>query len=152
MQTDDVKAYLLGLQDSICDGLAGVDGGASFETDEWQREEGGGGRSRVLAEGTVFEKAGVNFSHVTGANLPGSATASRPEMAGLGFEAMGVSLVVHPENPHVPTSHANVRLFVASGEGRDPVWWFGGGYDLTPFYAREEDCVHWHKTAYEGNP
>ena len=108
---------------------------------------GGGGRSRVLSEGAVFEKAGVNFSHVVGASLPPSASASRPELAGRSFQAMGVSLVIHPRNPYVPTSHANVRLFVAEKPGEDPVWWFGGGYDLTPYYGNEEDCIAWHQAA-----
>ncbi len=147
MNSDEVKSYLLGLQDSICDALAAEDGTATFLTDEWQRGEGGGGRSRVLADGAVFEKAGVNFSHVHGAALPPSASASRPELAGRGFEAMGVSLVIHPNNPYVPTSHANVRFFQATKEGEEPVWWFGGGYDLTPYYGNREDCVHWHSTA-----
>ena len=142
-----VKAYLLGLQDSICDELAGEDGREGFFTDSWERPGGGGGRSRVLAGGAVFEKAGVNFSHVMGEGLPPSATAARPELAGRSYQAMGVSLVVHPENPYIPTSHANVRLFVAEKPGEQPVWWFGGGYDLTPYYGFEEDCVHWHRTA-----
>ncbi len=147
MNSDAVKSYLLDLQDSICTALAGEDGARDFRTDEWQREQGGGGRSRVLADGAVFEKAGVNFSHVFGPALPPSASASRPELAGRGFEAMGVSLVIHPNNPYVPTSHANVRFFQATREGEEPVWWFGGGYDLTPYYGNREDCVHWHRTA-----
>lgn len=141
-----VKTYLLGLQDSICNALSAEDG-HSFREDQWQREEGGGGRSRVLADGTVIEKGGVNFSHVFGSQLPPSATQNRPELAGRGFEAMGVSLVIHPHNPYVPTSHANVRFFIAEKEGEDPVWWFGGGYDLTPYYGDEQDCRHWHQTA-----
>jgi coproporphyrinogen III oxidase len=147
MQIDAVKSYLLELQDNICEALAGEDGAASFITDEWNREEGGGGRSRVLTDGAVLEKAGVNFSHVFGANLPPSASASRPELAGRSFEAMGVSLVIHPRNPHVPTSHANVRLFVARKEGEEPIWWFGGGYDLTPYYGNRQDCIAWHQEA-----
>ncbi|MDJ0877574.1 MAG: oxygen-dependent coproporphyrinogen oxidase [Halieaceae bacterium] len=147
VSTDAVKQYLLSLQDSICGGLELEDGGARFLEDGWEREEGGGGRSRVLADGTVFEKAGVNFSHVTGASLPPSASAQRPELAGRSFQAMGVSLVIHPHNPYVPTSHANVRLFVAEKPGEEPVWWFGGGFDLTPYYGFEEDCVHWHQVA-----
>ncbi|PLW84394.1 oxygen-dependent coproporphyrinogen oxidase [Kineobactrum sediminis] len=147
MQLDAVKSYLLQLQENICDELAAEDGGSEFIIDEWQRAEGGGGRTRVLAEGAVFEKAGVNFSHVMGASLPPSATASRPELAGRSFQAMGVSLVIHPRNPYVPTSHANVRLFVAEKPGEEPVWWFGGGYDLTPYYGNREDCVHWHQVA-----
>ena len=144
---DAVKTYLLQLQDGICAALAQVDGGAGFAEDSWERPEGGGGRSRVIEDGEIFEKAGVNFSHVAGTELPGSATAQRPELAGRSFEAMGVSLVIHPHNPYVPTSHANVRFFVAHKQGEEPVWWFGGGYDLTPYYAFEEDVVHWHGTA-----
>jgi coproporphyrinogen III oxidase len=147
MQVDQVKSYLLQLQDSICDALAAEDGELDFITDEWQRPEGGGGRSRVLADGAVFEKAGVNFSHVQGASLPPSASASRPELAGRSYEAMGVSLVIHPRNPYVPTSHANVRFFIAYKPGEEPIWWFGGGYDLTPYYGNNEDCVSWHQVA-----
>jgi len=147
MQTDQVRSYLLALQDSICEALAEEDGQAEFIVDEWRRPEGGGGRSRVLTQGAVFERAGVNFSHVRGAELPASASAARPELAGRSFEALGVSLVVHPRNPHVPTSHANVRLFVAEKEGEEPVWWFGGGYDLTPYYGNHEDCISWHRVA-----
>ena len=132
---EEVKSYLLSLQDSICNALAAEDGGNGFTEDAWEREGGGGGRSRVLEEGEVFEKAGVNFSHVFGDQLPPSATAKRPELAGRGFQALGVSLVIHPRNPRVPTSHANVRFFIATKEGADPVWWFGGGYDLTPYYG-----------------
>jgi coproporphyrinogen III oxidase len=142
-----VKNYLLDLQDRICAGLQAEDGRSSFVEDSWIREEGGGGRSRVITNGAVFEKGGVNFSHVHGTRLPPSATAARPELAGRSFEAMGVSLVMHPENPYVPTSHANVRFFIAEKEGEDPVWWFGGGYDLTPYYGNDEDCRHWHHTA-----
>ena len=144
-----VKDYLLGLQDHICEELAKEDGSATFREDSWDREQGGGGRSRVLENGAVIEKGGVNFSHVFGNQLPPSATAARPELAGRSFQAMGVSLVIHPKNPYVPTSHANVRFFVAEKEGEDPVWWFGGGFDLTPFYGFEEDVVHWHQTAKE---
>ncbi|PID43629.1 MAG: oxygen-dependent coproporphyrinogen oxidase [Gammaproteobacteria bacterium] len=144
---DQVKAYLLDLQDRICAGLENEDGRARFYEDNWQRGQGGGGRTRVMNNGQVFEKAGVNFSHVYGDGLPPSATASRPELTGRRFQAVGVSLVVHPENPFVPTSHANVRFFVAEKEGEDPVWWFGGGYDLTPFYGYDEDCIHWHHVA-----
>jgi coproporphyrinogen III oxidase len=147
MDITAVRNYLLELQDRICAGLSQADGAADFITDEWERPEGGGGRSRVLTDGAVFEKAGVNFSHVMGAALPASASAARPELAGRSFQAMGVSLVIHPRNPYVPTSHANVRLFVAEKPGEEPVWWFGGGYDLTPYYGFREDCVHWHQTA-----
>ena len=142
-----VKDYLLGLQDRICEELAEEDGSASFREESWDREQGGGGRSRVLENGAVIEKGGVNFSHVFGSQLPPSATAARPELAGRSFQAMGVSLVIHPKNPYVPTSHANVRFFVAEKDGEAPVWWFGGGFDLTPFYGFEEDVVHWHQTA-----
>jgi coproporphyrinogen III oxidase len=144
---DAVKCYLLQLQDTICDALALEDGGEGFIEESWTRPQGGGGRSRVIEEGKTFEKAGVNFSHVSGEKLPASATAQRPELAGRSFQAMGVSLVIHPHNPYVPTSHANVRFFVAEKEGEKPVWWFGGGYDLTPYYAFEEDVIHWHSTA-----
>lgn len=141
-----VKQFLLSLQDTICQQLSALDG-AVFQEDNWQREGGGGGRSRVLRSGAVFEQAGVNFSHVHGDAMPASATAHRPELAGRSFQAMGVSLVVHPNNPYVPTSHANVRFFIAEKPGADPVWWFGGGFDLTPYYGFEEDAVHWHRTA-----
>lgn len=142
-----VKAYLLDLQDRICNALAAEEGGAGFVEDSWARAEGGGGRTRVLANGAVIEKGGVNFSHVHGTQMPASATAHRPELAGRAFEAMGVSLVIHPNNPYVPTSHANVRFFIAEKEGAEPVWWFGGGYDLTPYYGNEADVIHWHQTA-----
>lgn len=147
MQIEAVKNYLLELQDSICRELSEEDGRADFLVDEWQRDQGGGGRSRVLAGGAVFEKAGVNFSHVFGGQLPPSASASRPELAGRSFQAMGVSLVMHPENPYVPTSHTNVRLFVAEKPGEQPLWWFGGGYDLTPYYGYRKDCIEWHRVA-----
>jgi coproporphyrinogen III oxidase len=142
-----VKNYLLSLQDAICHELEAEDGGTAFREDSWTRQGGGGGRSRVLEDGAVFEKAGINFSHVYGEGLPPSATAHRPELAGRTFQAMGVSLVIHPHNPYVPTSHANVRFFIAEKPGADPVWWFGGGFDLTPYYGFDEDCVHWHQTA-----
>jgi coproporphyrinogen III oxidase len=144
--TSVVRDYLLGLQDQICWAIESEDGQARFREDLWEREEGGGGRSRILEGGAVFEKAGVGFSHVHGRRMPPSATASRPELAGRGFEALGVSLVIHPLNPYVPTTHMNVRMFSATGEGV-PVWWFGGGFDLTPYYGFEEDARHWHKTA-----
>ncbi len=146
-RTEAVKAYLLDLQDRICAALESEDGGARFVEDAWVREAGGGGRTRVIGEGNVIEKGGVNFSHVFGSGLPPSASAHRPELAGRGFEALGVSLVIHPHNPHVPTSHANVRFFIAEKEGEEAVWWFGGGFDLTPYYAHEEDCIHWHRVA-----
>jgi len=175
-----VQDYLLDLQDRICAGLAAEDGRAAFATDEWTREKpaasagpalGGGGRTRILSDGAVFEKAGVAFSHVTGAALPPSATAHRPELAGRPWVALGVSLVIHPRNPRVPTSHANVRFFSTTGPAEPTqtassdlrhsdfdirnsgaseapaTWWFGGGFDLTPYYGYEEDCAHWHRTA-----
>lgn len=142
-----VKNYLLNLQDQICNTLQNEDGKGKFLEDSWQRPEGGGGRSRVIEDGAVIEKGGVNFSHVFGNQMPASATAHRPELAGRAFEAMGVSLVIHPHNPYVPTSHANVRFFIAEKEGAAPVWWFGGGYDLTPYYGNEDDSKHWHQTA-----
>ncbi|HBX39871.1 MAG TPA: coproporphyrinogen III oxidase, partial [Marinobacter adhaerens] len=138
-----VKQYLLGLQESICNRLEALDDGASFIKDAWDRPEGGGGVSRVITEGRVFEKGGVNFSHVMGDTMPASATAHRPHLAGAPWQAMGVSLVIHPNNPYVPTSHANVRFFIATPQNSEPVYWFGGGYDLTPYYGFEEDCVHW---------
>lgn len=144
-----VKAFLLQLQEQICAALTASDGAACFVEDSWDRAEGGGGRSRVLTKGAVFEQAGVNFSHVFGDKMPASATAHRPELAGRRFEAMGVSLVIHPNNPYVPTSHANVRFFIAEKDGEDPVWWFGGGFDLTPFYPFEEDVRHWHQVAFD---
>jgi coproporphyrinogen III oxidase len=161
-----VREYLLGLQDSICAALEAEDGRATFSTDKWSRAEGGGGRTRILTEGAVFEKAGVGFSHVQGTKLPPSATAHRPDLAGKAWEALGVSLVLHPRNPYAPTAHMNVRFFIAghpssetqhakpqtpnSGAGAAaaaPVWWFGGGFDLTPYYGFEEDAMHWHRTA-----
>jgi coproporphyrinogen III oxidase len=144
-----VKAFLLQLQEQICAALEQSDGSAGFVEDSWDRAEGGGGRSRVLTKGAVFEQAGVNFSHVFGDKMPASATAHRPELAGRRFEAMGVSLVIHPNNPYVPTSHANVRFFIAEKDGEDPVWWFGGGFDLTPFYPFEDDVRHWHQVAFD---
>jgi len=142
-----VKTALLALQDKICRKLETVDGRGRFREDKWDRDEGGSGITRVLAEGDVIEKGGVNFSHVFGKALPPAATARRPELAGGSFQVMGVSLVIHPRNPYAPTSHANVRFFIAEKEGLEPVWWFGGGYDLTPYYGFDEDCRHWHQTA-----
>ncbi|MGE4633108.1 MAG: coproporphyrinogen III oxidase, partial [Planctomycetota bacterium] len=141
------KKWLLGLQDRICIALEAEDGSARFETTSWHRDEGGGGESRLLRDGNLFEQAGVNFSVVNGDSLPPAATASRADLAGKSFEAMGLSLVLHPRNPHVPTTHMNVRLFHAHNEGVDPVWWFGGGFDLTPYYPHLEDAQHWHQTA-----
>ncbi|MCL2893107.1 oxygen-dependent coproporphyrinogen oxidase [Brenneria tiliae] len=142
-----VTSFLRALQDDLCRQLAAADGAANFDEDRWQRAEGGGGRSRVLSGGKVLERAGVNFSHVTGGALPPSASAHRPELAGRSYQAMGVSLVIHPQNPYVPTAHANARFFIAEKPGEEAVWWFGGGFDLTPFYGFREDAVHWHQTA-----
>jgi len=155
--TTRVEDYLRNLQDRICHQLEQADGKEHFIEDDWVRDAenleergptlGGGGRTRVLNGGQVFEQAGVNFSHVSGVSLPPSATAARPELSGRSFVALGVSLVIHPLNPHVPTSHANVRFFIAEKEGEEPVWWFGGGYDLTPYYPVLEDIVSWHEAA-----
>jgi coproporphyrinogen III oxidase len=142
-----VEQWLRGLQARICEGLEQADGRARFGSDTWVRAEGGGGLSRILEDGALFERAGVGFSLVHGPRLPPSASAIRPELAGRGFSAMGVSLVLHPRNPHVPTTHLNVRYLVAEKEGAPPVWWFGGGYDLTPYYPYESDAAHWHGTA-----
>ena len=146
-QAERAEAFLRELQDRICLAVETADGGARFVEDAWTREGGGGGRTRVLRGGAVFEQAGVNFSRVHGDRLPPSATAHRPELAGGSFVATGVSLVLHPKNPYVPTTHANVRYFEASKPGVEPVWWFGGGFDLTPFYPFDEDVVHWHAVA-----
>ena len=150
---DAVKTYLLNLQDRICKALEQEDGqsgnGARFREDRWDRPEGGGGISRVLTEGAVFEQGGVNFSHVFGDKMPPSATAHRPELIGRRWQAVGVSLVLHPRNPYAPTAHANVRFFVAEKDGAEPVWWFGGGFDMTPYYGFEEDAIHWHRVARE---
>lgn len=147
-----VKTFLLQLQEDICQQLAAEDGKQAFKQELWERASGealsGGGRTRVLCDGQVFEQAGVSFSHVFGQQMPASATAHRPELAGRQFEAMGVSLVIHPNNPYVPTSHANVRFFIAEKENEAPIWWFGGGFDLTPSYPFIEDCQHWHQVAH----
>lgn len=142
-----VKDYLLKLQDHICQSLEQADGKGKFVEDLWQREAGGGGRTRVLTDGNVIEQGGVNYSFVHGDNMPASATAHRPELEGRSFQACGVSLVIHPKNPHIPTSHANVRFFIAEKPGQEPIWWFGGGFDLTPFYPQKDDVLHWHQTA-----
>ncbi|MDD7806076.1 MAG: oxygen-dependent coproporphyrinogen oxidase [Endozoicomonas sp. (ex Botrylloides leachii)] len=143
----DVKSYFLSLQSTICQALEKEDGIANFQDDSWEYHEGGGGCAKVINNGAVFEKGGVNFSFVQGSALPPSATNKRPELKGRSFQAMGVSLVLHPINPYVPTSHANVRFLIAEKPGNQPVWWFGGGYDMTPYYGNEEDCIHWHKVA-----
>ena len=143
-----VIEFLKSLQDQICHALENADGSGKFIEDNWKRAEGGGGRTRVMTSGDVIEQGGVNFSVVSGDKLPPSATAHRPELAGRTWQACGVSLVIHPKNPHIPTSHANVRFFIAEKEGEDPVWWFGGGFDLTPFYPVKEDVIHWHQVAH----
>ena len=148
IEIQPVKQYLLQLQQQICDALVSIDDQLHYVEDEWQREEGGGGRSRVLRNGTVFEQAGINFSHVTGGHLPPAATARRPELAGRSFQALGDSLVIHPFNPYVPTTHMNVRFFIAEKPDENPVWWFGGGFDLTPYYGFIEDAQHWHSVAH----
>ncbi|MFM2406238.1 MAG: hypothetical protein RL223_4118 [Pseudomonadota bacterium] len=149
MDFQPVRSYLLGLQDRIIAALEAADG-QPFLTDAWTRPDGerlqGDGRTRLIEQGGLFERGGCNFSHVRGAAMPPSATAHRPELAGAPFEAMGVSLVLHPRNPHVPTVHMNVRMFAALPAGRDPVVWFGGGMDLTPYYGVEADAVHFHRT------
>ena len=144
-----VRQYLTGLQDRICQAMEAADGSARFHEDRWERPEGGGGRTRVLRGGAVFEQAGIGFSDVSGTKLPPSATAARPELAGASWRATGVSLVFHPLNPHVPTTHANVRHFTAERDGETVAWWFGGGFDLTPFYPVDEDVLHWHRVARE---
>lgn len=146
-EIDQVRRYLLQLQQAITGSIQALDGRANFIHDDWIRDGGGGGKTMVLSGGDIFEQAGVNFSEVSGDSLPASATAHRPELAGRTFRAMGVSLVMHPDNPYVPTSHANVRFLIAEKPGEPAVWWFGGGFDLTPYYGYEEDCIHWHRIA-----
>ena len=144
-----IQDYLLNLQEHICQQLEALDTKESFIEDVWERTDGlaGGGRTRVLNDGDIIEQGGVNFSHVRGTSMPASATVNRPDLAGRSFEAIGVSLVIHPRNPYAPTCHANVRFFIAEKEGEEPIWWFGGGYDLTPYYGFQEDVIHWHQTA-----
>jgi coproporphyrinogen III oxidase len=142
-----VIAYLRDLQNRICTAIEAADGQATFQRDAWQRPGGGGGESRVLKDGAIFEQAGIGFSHVMGDKLPPAATAQRPDMVGATWEATGVSLVFHPRNPYLPTTHANVRFFIASKPGMPPAWWFGGGFDLTPFYPFDQDVLHWHRIA-----
>ena len=143
----EVGEYLRSLQQRIVSALEDMDGKEKFRSDDWEREAGGGGLSRILADGAVFEQAGVGYSHVFGTEMPPSATKSRPELAGRGFQAMGVSLVLHPKNPYVPTTHANFRFFCAEADDGEPVWWFGGGFDLTPYYPFLEDVLNWHRMA-----
>lgn len=147
ISVDTVKNYLIQLQDNICEALAAEDGKARFHEDIWQHSQGGGGKTRVIADGNVLEKGGVNFSHISDKELPQAILANRPELAGYSFQAMGVSLVLHPVNPYVPTTHMNVRFFIAEKPGCEAVWWFGGGFDLTPYYGFIEDCQHWHQVA-----
>lgn len=142
-----VIAYLRELHDRISGAIETLDGEAKFQRDAWVRPGGGGGESRVLKNGAIFEQAGIGFSHVMGDKLPPSATAQRPEMAGASWEAAGISLVFHPRNPYIPTTHANVRFFIANKPDMESAWWFGGGFDLTPYYPFDEDVLHWHRTA-----
>ena len=145
---EQVEKYLLNLQNDICEEFGGLDTKSSFDKDVWEREDGrGSGITRVITNGSLFEKGGVNFSIISGDNMPKSATELRPELAGRKFTALGISLVLHPENPFIPTTHANVRFFIAENEEEEPLWWFGGGFDLTPYYGFEEDAIHWHKIA-----
>ncbi|MBA2711391.1 MAG: oxygen-dependent coproporphyrinogen oxidase [Tatlockia sp.] len=142
-----VKTYLMQLQSNLCEKLTKLDSKGGFIEDAWIRLDGGGGLSKILERGKVFAKAGVNFSHVSGNELPPSASAHRPQLAGCKFSALGLSLVIHPENPYVPTVHLNVRFFIAEKENALPIWWFGGGFDLTPYYGFREDCKYWHQSA-----
>ncbi|HET8941128.1 MAG TPA: oxygen-dependent coproporphyrinogen oxidase [Rudaea sp.] len=145
----EVETFLRDLQERLCRGLEAADGRAQFREDAWRRAEGGGGRTRVMTDGAVFEQGGVNFSCVNGDRLPASATAHRPELEGCHWTAVGVSLVLHPRNPYVPTTHLNVRFFEARKDGAEPVWWFGGGFDLTPFYPFDDDIAYWHRVAHD---
>jgi len=145
---EQVKKYLINLQQTICSEIELLDGGTVFEQDHWSRDDQrGNGISCIISNGNVFEKGGVNFSIIRGDKMPKSASALRPELEGRQYTALGVSLVLHPDNPYIPTAHANVRFFVAEEQGKDPIWWFGGGFDLTPYYGFDEDAVHWHETA-----
>jgi coproporphyrinogen III oxidase len=145
---EQVKKYLIDLQQTICSEIELLDGGTVFEQDHWSRDDQrGDGISCIISNGNVFEKGGVNFSIIRGDKMPKSASALRPELEGRQYTALGVSLVLHPDNPYIPTAHANVRFFVAEEQGKDPIWWFGGGFDLTPYYGFDEDAVHWHETA-----
>lgn len=145
---DLVKNFLLQLQHTICATLETFEKTTQFIEDAWTRPQGGGGLTRIINNGAIFAKAGVNFSHISGEQLPPSASASRPELAECRFSALGVSVVIHPDNPYIPTAHANIRFFIAEKENAAPIWWFGGGFDLTPYYGFEEDCQHWHQTAF----
>jgi len=143
----EVKEYLQHLQNRICAEIEHEDSHAKFKEDRWEKPKGGLGCTRVLSDGAIFERAGITFSHIYGTELPPAATAKRPDLVGRRFQAEGLSLVFHPRNPYAPTVHANLRLFIAESDNEDPIWWFGGGYDLTPYYGFEEDCHHWHKSA-----
>ena len=145
---EQVKKYLLNLQNDICEEFGKLDSISNFDTDIWKREDGrGSGITRVISDGSLFEKGGVNYSIITGDKMPKSATTLRPELEGRKYTALGISLVLHPDNPFIPTTHANVRFFIAEEKGKDPIWWFGGGFDLTPYYGFDEDAIHWHQTA-----
>ena len=145
---EQVKKYLLNLQNNICEEFGKLDSISNFDTDIWKREDGrGNGITRVISDGSLFEKGGVNYSIITGDKMPKSATTLRPELEGRKYTALGISLVLHPDNPFIPTTHANVRFFIAEEKGKDPIWWFGGGFDLTPYYGFDEDAIHWHQTA-----
>ncbi|MDC3315999.1 oxygen-dependent coproporphyrinogen oxidase [Candidatus Thioglobus sp.] len=145
---EQVKKYLLNLQNDICEEFGKLDLISNFDTDIWKREDGrGNGITRVISDGSLFEKGGVNYSIITGDKMPKSATALRPELEGRKYTALGISLVLHPDNPFIPTTHANVRFFIAEEKGKDPIWWFGGGFDLTPYYGFDDDAIHWHQTA-----
>ena len=151
-----VRSELLSLQERICAALEDCDGEARFQRDEMERPGGGRSRPWVLSDGPVLERAAVNFTHTSGSQMPPAATQRRPELAGRAYQAVSVSLIVHPRNPYAPTTHANFRFFIAEAPdadqgrpGAEPVWWFGGGFDLTPYYGFVEDAVHWHRTAYE---
>jgi coproporphyrinogen III oxidase len=145
---DLVKKYLIELQQNICTEVELIEGGSKFDQDRWTRDDQrGSGLTNILSNGNVFEKGGINYSIISGDKMPKSATALRPELEGRQYTALGVSLVLHPENPFIPTAHANVRFFIAEEKGKDPIWWFGGGFDLTPYYGFDEDAVHWHQTA-----
>lgn len=142
-----VKDYLLQLQETICHALTTMDGASKFICDHWERAQGGSGCTHAMSDGEVIEKAGVNFSHVFGEQLPNAATRQRPELVGAPFAAVGLSIIIHPRNPYAPTTHFNLRFFVSEKEKNKPIWWFGGGFDLTPYYGFSEDCAYWHRTA-----
>ena len=145
---EQIKKYLLNLQVDICEEFGKLDSISNFDTDIWKRDDGrGSGITRVISDGSLFEKGGVNYSIISGDKMPKSATALRPDLEGRNYTALGLSLVLHPDNPYIPTTHANLRFFIAEEAGKDPIWWFGGGFDLTPYYGFDEDAIHWHQTA-----